>query len=96
VIGDVEVGGAAGKGLGAYARRAFVEGEFVFRRRHACVLTATELPAASEWQRGHLCELGFDYFAVLAPPGCYLNHCCDPNAMRHGVKVFAWRPLVTR
>jgi SET domain len=43
--------------------------------------------------RIHLCELGFDRFAVLAPPGCYLNHSCDPNAMRHGVKVFAWRPI---
>ena len=32
-------------------------------------------------------------FAVLAPPGCYLNHSCDPNAMRHGVKVFAWRTI---
>jgi hypothetical protein len=41
----------------------------------------------------HLCELGFDRLAVLAPPGCYLNHSCDPNAMRHGVKVFAWRPI---
>ena len=30
---------------------------------------------------------------MLAPPGCYLNHSCDPNAMRHGVKVFAWRPI---
>jgi hypothetical protein len=32
-------------------------------------------------------------FAVLAAPGCYLNHSCDSNAMRHGVKVFAWRPI---
>ena len=30
---------------------------------------------------------------MLAPPGCYLNHSCDPNAMRHGVKVFAWRAI---
>ena len=76
-----------------YARRAFVEGELIFRRRHGCVLTARELPAASEWQREHLGELGFDRFAVLAPPGCYRNHSCDPNGMRHGVKVFAWRPI---
>jgi SET domain len=27
------------------------------------------------------------------PQGCYLNHACDPNAMRHGVKVFDWRPV---
>ena len=38
-------------------------------------------------------QLGPDRFAVLAPPGCYLNHSCDPNAMRHGVTVFAWRPI---
>jgi D-alanine-D-alanine ligase len=93
VIRDVEVRGAGAKGRGVYARRAFAEGEFIFRRRHACVLRATDLPALSEWQRDHLCELGFDRFAVLAPPGCYLNHSCDPNAMRHGVKVFAWRPI---
>ena len=41
----------------------------------------------------HLSELGFDRFAVLASPGCYLNHSCDPNAMRHGVNVFAWRAI---
>ena len=93
MIRDVEVRSAGGKGGGVYARRPFVEGEFIFRRRHACVLTTSELPAASEWQREHLCELGFDRFAVLAPPGCYLNHSCDPNAMRHGVKVFAWRRI---
>jgi SET domain len=57
------------------------------------VLRGHELDQASEWERIHLCELGFDRFAVLAPPGCYLNHSCDPNAMRHGVKVSAWRPI---
>lgn len=65
-------------------------GEFIFRRRHTKVLTAAQLADATEWDRIHLCELGFDRFPVLASPGCYLNHCCDPNAMRHGVKVFAW------
>jgi hypothetical protein len=41
----------------------------------------------------HLCELEWDRYAVLLPPGCYLNHSCDPSAMRSGVKVFAWRPI---
>ncbi len=41
----------------------------------------------------HICELDWDRFAVLLPPGCYLNHSCDPNAMRSGVKVFAWKPI---
>jgi len=76
-----------------YARRPFAEGAFIFRRRHMRVLTAEELPALDAWERIHLCELGLDRFAVVAPPGCYLNHSCDPNAMRHGVNVFAWRPV---
>lgn len=41
----------------------------------------------------HLCELDWDRFAVLGPPGCYLNHSCDPSAMRSGVKVIAWKPI---
>jgi len=76
-----------------YARRSFENGEFIFRRHHGRVLTETGIDLASEWDRAHLCELDRDRFAVLLPPGCYLNHASDPNAMRHGVNVFAWRPI---
>ena len=93
MIGDVEVLDAGAKGRGVYARRPFAEGEFIFRRRHTRVVIAEDLPTLSEWERIHLCELGFDRFGVLAPPGCYLNHSCEQNAMRHGVNVFAWRPV---
>lgn len=96
MIGDVEVCSAGAKGRGVYARRSFAEGEFIFRRRHTRVLSGDEVASVTDWERIHLCELGFDRFAVLAPPGCYLNHSCDPNAMRRGVKVFAWRPIAAR
>ena len=89
----MEVRDAGSKGRGVYARRQFAKGEFIFRRRHTRVLSGAEVASASEWERIHLCELGFDRFAILAPPGCYLNHACDPSAMRHGVKVFAWRSI---
>ena len=89
----MEVLDAGTKGRGVYARRPFAKGEFIFRRRHTRVLSGDEVASATEWERIHLCELGFDRFAVLAPPGCYLNHSCDPSAMRHGVKVFAWRTI---
>src|SRR4051812_30656357 len=49
-------------------------------------------PLPAEDQR-HLCELDFERSAVLLAPGCYLNHSCDPNAMRHGVNVFAWHAI---
>jgi len=93
VITDVEIRATTDKGLGVYARRAFTAGEFIFRRRHRRVLDEADLARLDESERMHLCELSFDQYAVLEPPGCYLNHSCDPNAMRHGVKVFAWRSI---
>lgn len=93
VIREVEVRDAGTKGRGVYARRHFLEGEFIFRRRHKRVVTEAEVSSLDEWGAIHLCELDFDRFAVLDPPGCFLNHSCDPNAMRHGVKVFAWRAI---
>jgi len=93
VISDVVVRDAGAKGLGVFARRGFAQGEFIFRRRHLRTVDESELSTLPESDRMHLCELDFDRYAVLAPPGCYLNHSCDPNAMRHGVTVFAWKPI---
>lgn len=93
MIGDVEVGAAGAKGLGVFARRDFAPGEFIFRRRHGRIVRNAEIGALSEEERRHLCELDWQTSAVLLPPGCYLNHACDPNAMRSGVCLFAWKPI---
>jgi hypothetical protein len=76
-----------------FARRDFRRGEFIFRRRHGRVVDAAGIAVLSAEDQMHMCELDWDRFAVLGPPGCYLNHSCDPNAMRSGVKVFAWTPI---
>ena len=39
------------------------------------------------------CGIDWGTSAVLLAPGCYVNHACDPNAMRKGVNVFAWKPI---
>jgi SET domain-containing protein len=93
MIGDVEVRDAGPKGKGVFARRPFRRGEFIFRRRHGRVVRRSQVPSLSADERRHLCELGFDTSAVLMPPGAFLNHSCDPSAMRSGVKVFAWRAI---
>jgi len=93
VIRDVEARNAGAKGLGVFARRDFAVGEFIFRRRHGKVVDRAGIARLTEEDRMHLCELDWDRFAVLLPPGCYLNHSCDPNALRSGVKVFARRPI---
>jgi hypothetical protein len=93
VIADIVVNDAGSKGKGIFALRDFGKGEFIFRRRHGRLISSAEIPHLSEEEQRHLCELDFEISAVLLPPGCYLNHSCDPNAMRSGVKVFAWRDI---
>jgi SET domain-containing protein len=93
VITDVVVLDAGPKGKGVFALRSFGEGEFIIRRRHRRVVSNRQVATLSVEDRRHLTELDFDRSAVLLPPGCYLNHSCEPNAMRSGVKVFAWRAI---
>lgn len=93
MITDIEVKDAARKGKGVFALRDFRRGEFIFRRRHGLIVASSDIGSLSAEDRRHLCELDRECSAVLLPPGCYLNHSCDPNAMRSGVKVFAWRRI---
>lgn len=93
MIGDVEVRDAGVKGLGVFVRRPFRRGEFIFRRRNGPAMDGRALAKLPPEQQMHLTELGFDRFAIVLPPGAYLNHACDPSAMRSGVKVFAWRDI---
>jgi SET domain-containing protein len=93
VIGDVVVRDAGRKGKGVFAVRAFVPGEFIFRRRHGRVVRNSLVASLTSEERRHLCELDYARSAVLVGPGAYLNHSCEPNAMRSGVRVFAWRRI---
>ena len=93
MIRDVEVRDAGAKGQGVFALRDFTPGEFIFRRRHGRIVDTAGISTLAAEDQMHMCELDWDRFAVLLPPGCYLNHSCDPNAMRSGVKVFAWKPI---
>ena len=93
VIIDVAVRDAGRKGLGVFALRSFRNGEFIFRRRHGRIVANASIRSLSREDRRHLCELDYARSAVLLPPGCYLNHSCEPSAMRTGVNVFAWRRI---
>src|SRR5437762_10207576 len=93
VIIDVAVRDAGRKGLGVFALRRFEKGEFIFRRRYGRIVTNARIPSLTRGERRHLCELDYARSAILLPPGCFLNHSCEPNAMRSGVKVFAWRAI---
>jgi SET domain-containing protein len=81
------------RALGVFALRQFRKGEFIFRRRYGPIVSNAKIRSLTREDRRHLCELDYETSAVLLAPGCYLNHSCEPNAMRSGVKVFAWRRI---
>ena len=93
MIKDVVVKEAGDKGQGVFALRDFSQGEFIFRRRHGRTVRNQDIASLSGEDQRHLCELDWETSAVLLPPGCYLNHSCDPNAMRHSVDVYAWKDI---
>jgi hypothetical protein len=77
LIQDVEVRDAGSRGKGVFALKDFAPGEFIFRRRHGRIVKLEELESLSDEDRMHLCELNWTLFAVLLPPGAYLNHSCE-------------------
>jgi hypothetical protein len=93
VIGDITVKDAGDKGQGVFALRDFARGEFIFRRRHGQIVRNRDIASLSLEDQQHLCELDWETSAVLLPPGCYLNHSCEPNAMRKGTHVHAWEDI---
>jgi SET domain-containing protein len=93
MITDVEVRQTPDKGLGVFALRSFRPGDFIFRRRHGSALTAVDVANLSTDDRAHVTRLDLDRFARVLPPGAYLNHACDPSAIRRGVNVIAWRDI---
>jgi hypothetical protein len=93
MLADIIVRDAGTKGKGVFALRDFTRSSFIFRRRHRKVVTNSDIMSLSQEDQQHLCELDWNTSAVLLPPGCYLNHSCDPNAIRSGVNVYAWRDI---
>jgi hypothetical protein len=93
VLRDVEVRPTADRGLGVFVRRSFEPGERILRRRHEPVGSRADVEALPEDLRQHVCQVDMDAFALVHPPACYVNHACDPSAVRHGVDVVAFRRI---
>jgi len=93
MITDVVVKLAGTKGQGVFALRDFSAGTFLFRRRYGRIIHNRDIPSLTDEEQRHLCELDWETSAILLPPGCYLNHACDPNAMRKGTHVVAWKAI---
>jgi SET domain-containing protein len=93
VITDIEVRDTATKGKGVFALRHFAAGEFIFRRRRGRIIANSEIATLSAEDQRHLDEIDEDTSEILTSPGCYFNHSCAPNAMPHGMDLYAWKDI---
>jgi len=75
----VEVRPSPCHGTGLFARRAFRTGEEVYRVAKGKVVHRAEIAGLTALERCHLDRIGEDAFEVIEPPGCDINHSCEPN-----------------
>jgi SET domain-containing protein len=93
MITDIEVRDTGAKGKGVFALRHFNAGEFIFRRRRGRIIANSEIAALSAEDQRHLDEIDENTSEILTSPGCYFNHACEPNAMPHGMDLYAWKDI---
>jgi SET domain-containing protein len=93
MISDIEVRDAGVKGKGVFALRYFAAGEFIFRRRRGRIIANSAIATLPADDQRHLDEIDENTSEILTSPGCYFNHACEPNAMPHGMDLYAWRDI---
>ena len=75
----VDVRPSARHGTGLFAKRPFRTGELVYFVPQGRVLRGAEIPGLTPVQRNHLDRISDDLYEVIEPPGCNVNHSCEPN-----------------
>ena len=93
MITDIEVRDAGAKGKGVFALRHFGSGEFIFRRRRGRIIANNEIATLSAEDQRRLDDIDEYTSEILTSPGRYFNHACEPNAMPHGMDLYAWKVI---
>jgi SET domain-containing protein len=57
------------------------------------VVRGAEIGSLTALQRNYLDRIGEDAFEVIEPPGCDINHSCDPNVEERDLAGIALRDL---
>ncbi|MCX6798299.1 MAG: SET domain-containing protein-lysine N-methyltransferase, partial [Candidatus Falkowbacteria bacterium] len=57
----------------------FKLGEEVFVLKPGRMIGQETIKNLSEFEKMHLVQLGRNQYEIIEPPGCYVNHSCEPN-----------------
>lgn len=75
----VEIKKSKKHGNGLFALRNFRKGESVYLLEKGRIVNYDEIQNLSEQEKIHLDKIGENEYEIMEPPGCYINHSCEPN-----------------
>ncbi len=81
----------SGKGL--FVLKDFAKGEKVYSYKKGRIVKAEDLHKLTKEENEHLDKVGKNEYEIIAPPGCYINHSCDPNVSEKDRTGFALRDI---
>ncbi len=66
-------------GQGLFALKNFKKGEKVYSYKKGKIVNKSGIKSLSKIEKQHLDKIGKDKFEIIEPPGCFINHSCNPN-----------------
>jgi len=75
----VEIRKSEKHGKGLFALKDFKKGEEIYISRKGKIIGFDEIENLSEIEKIHLDRIGENKYEIIEPPGCYINHSCEPN-----------------
>lgn len=78
---------------GLFALRDFKKGESLYLLKKGRIVNYNEIQNLSKQEKMHLDQVGENKYEIIEPPGCYINHSCEPNTEERNRTGYAVRDI---
>jgi len=78
---DVEIKKTVKKGKGVFALKNFCKGKVIFINKRGKLVKEKNFTKISKIEGDHLNEIDETTWEIMNPPGRFINHSCNPNAV---------------
>jgi len=80
-------------GKGLFALKDLKQGEKVYSFKKGKVIGPDQIKKLSETEKRYLDKISVDEYEIIKPPGCYVNHSCDPNVEEKNMTAHTLRNI---
>jgi hypothetical protein len=75
----VEIRKSKKHGNGLFALKDLKKGENLYSLKKGRIVNYDEIQNLPEWEKIHLDQIRENEYEIIEPPGCHINHSCEPN-----------------